>query len=176
MESIFINDLFLSQLSIDMYTQINEAFIKKADLSGKIIGRRKIEQGSVGKRTSLFPSMKNQAMIPLESKLELAYALVLEQDEDVSAYRTQALKVPYFHNRFLYPDFLIKYKSDSYAVHEVKSSIDYLQKEQLNKLENLKNIFRYLSIEFKVIDKHILADEDLLQKILFFYSRGNTRS
>lgn len=173
MELMSINELLCSQLSINVHKQIIEAFDKELDLSSKIVGRRKIEQGSVGKRTSLFPSTKNQAMIPLESKLELAYALVLEQNTDIIAYRTQALEIPHFKNKYLFPDFLIKYKNNTYAIHEVKPSISNLNKEQLKKIETLEKIFQHLNIEFSVIDDKNLADEDLLQKILFFYSRGN---
>ncbi|WP_180104100.1 TnsA endonuclease N-terminal domain-containing protein [Acinetobacter sp. YH12134] len=140
------------------------------------MGKRKIEQGSIGKRTSLFPSFKNQGMIPLESKLELAYALSLEQNKRVIAYRTQAIEIPNFNKSFLYPDFLIKYKDHTYAVHEVKPSIDHLNSDQLKKLEYLGQIFSYLKIEFNVIDKSVLANDKLVQRILFFYSRGHTQT
>ena len=43
--------------------------------------------------TFLFPSKKNVGMIPVESNLELAYAIELERDLSVVSYRTQALKI-----------------------------------------------------------------------------------
>lgn len=173
MEHIQNTTIYSSKVHADIKKQIIAAFQQKADISGKIIGKRKIEQGSIGKRTSLFPSVKNQAMISLESKLELAYALSLEQNQNVEAYRTQAIKIPHFKNRFLYPDFLIKYKDGTYAIHEVKPSIQSLSEKQLLKIKAIDNILKVININFSVIDKNVLADDELLQKILFFYSRGN---
>lgn len=173
MEHIQNTTNYSSKVHADITKQIIEAFKQEADISGKIIGKRKIEQGSIGKRTSLFPSVKNQAMIPLESKLELAYALSLEQNQNVEAYRTQAIKIPHFKNRFIFPDFLIKYKDETYAIHEVKPSIQSLNEKQLLKIKAVENILKVININFSIIDKNVLADDDLLQKILFFYSRGN---
>lgn len=175
MEYIPNSAIYFSKIHTDIEQQIIEAFKKNVDLSGKIAGKRKIEQGSIGKRTSLFPSVKNQAMIPLESKLELAYALSLEQNQNVEAYRTQAIQIPYFKNHFLYPDFLIKYKDGSFAIHEVKPSIQHLNEKELTKIQTIKNILSVMNIDFCVIDKNTLADDEFLQKILFFYSRGNTK-
>lgn len=175
MEHIQNTTIYSSKVHADIKKQIIAAFQQKADISGKIIGKRKIEQGSIGKRTSLFPSVKNQAMIPLESKLELAYALSLEQNQNVEAYRTQAVKIPHAKNRFLFPDFLIKYKDGTYAIHEVKPSIQALSEKNLLKIRDIENILKAMNIEFRVIDKNVLANDELLQKILFFYSRGNAK-
>ncbi|MEB3768105.1 TnsA endonuclease N-terminal domain-containing protein [Acinetobacter sp. MD2] len=175
MEYLENTAIYSSQIHVDVTKQIIEAFEQNADLSRKIAGKRKIEQGSIGKRTSLFPSVKNQAMIPLESKLELAYALSLEQNQNVEAYRTQAVKIPYGKNRFLFPDFVIKYKDGTYAIHEIKPSIQALNEKNLLKIQAIENILKAMNIEFRVIDKNVLADDELLQKILFFYSRGNAK-
>lgn len=58
-----------------LHQQIVDAFNKKSDLDGVLHGQRHISQGSVGKRTGLFSSYKNNGMIPYESQLELAHAI-----------------------------------------------------------------------------------------------------
>jgi hypothetical protein len=63
----------------NLHEQIELAFKRGSDIAGVLHGIRKIHQGSVGKRTSLFPSKKNAGMIPIESNLELAYAIELER-------------------------------------------------------------------------------------------------
>ena len=106
------------KLSID--EQVKFAFSSEPDIGGRFIGMRKIQQGSVNKRTSLFSSKKNGGMISLESNLELAYALELERNINVKHYRTQALKIALNEFQSVYPDFLIKYNNENIEVHEVK--------------------------------------------------------
>lgn len=93
----------------NLHEQIELAFNRGSDIAGVLRGIRKIHQGSVGKRTSLFPSKKNAGMIPVESNLELAYAIELERDLSVVSYRTQALKIQLSQCESNYPDFLVKY-------------------------------------------------------------------
>ena len=71
--------------------QIKDAFETTANISSTIHGQRRIYQGSFGRRTSLFPSQKCCGAIPLESRLELAHAIRLEQDPNITNYRSQAL-------------------------------------------------------------------------------------
>ena len=69
--------------------QIRIAFESTANVAATIHGQRKIFQGSFGRRTSLFPSEKCCGAIPLESRLELAHAISLEQDPNILNYRSQ---------------------------------------------------------------------------------------
>ncbi|WP_347017453.1 hypothetical protein [Acinetobacter seifertii] len=68
-----------------------------------------------------FLVKKNVGMIPVESNLELAYAIELERDLSVVSYRTQALKVQLSQCESNYPDFLVKYSDGRVEVHEVKA-------------------------------------------------------
>lgn len=53
------------------------------------MGVRRIHQGARGRNASLFPRCKSNGAIPLERKLELAYAAVPERSPAVLRYRTQ---------------------------------------------------------------------------------------
>src|SRR5690606_30105164 len=88
--------------------QIDFAFNQKPNIAGTLHGQRRIYQGCLERRTSLFPSRKAGGSIALESFLELAYALQLERHPDVQSFRTQALKIPIGKNQEAYPDFLIR--------------------------------------------------------------------
>jgi len=77
----------------ELLTQIAQAFQKSPNLARVLHGDRKIRQGGRGRRTALFPSMKCGGSIPLESRLELAYAVVLERSPSVQEYRTQAIRI-----------------------------------------------------------------------------------
>ena len=77
---------------------VRDAFSRQPDLAVRLHGVRKVQLGKRGQsRSSLFPSKKNAppehyaAYVPVESRLEQAYALCLERHPSVVAYRTQAI-------------------------------------------------------------------------------------
>ena len=69
----------------------------------------------------------------------------------------KGVKIPHAKNRFLFPDFLIKYKDGTYAIHEVKPSIQALSEKNLLKIQAIENILKAMNIEFRVIDKNFNA-------------------
>ena len=164
-------DSFNSQKSI--HQQIEEALIAVPNLASTLHGQRKVHQGSVGKRTALFPSYKNGGMIPLESRLELAHAIALEKDPTVEVYRTQALKIQLSFNEFIYPDFLIKKLDHSLHVHEVKPYQQFVKSKQLDRFKRLERILDNLEIEFKVIDLNNLYSQSEVNNLLYQYQRGH---
>lgn len=153
--------------------QIEDAFNSAPNLASTLHGQRKVTQGSVGKRTSLFPSYKNEGMIPLESRLELAHAIALEKDSDVEFYRTQALKIQLSFNEFIYPDFLIKKFDHSLHVHEVKPYHQFVKTKQLDRFKRLEHILDNLEIEFKVIDLNNLYSQSEVNNLLYQYQRSH---
>lgn len=90
-----------------IFEQIHCAFNQKPNIARTLHGQRRIYQGCLERRTSLFPSRKAGGSIALESKLELAYAIQLESLAVVESYRTQALSIPIGQNQNIFPDFLI---------------------------------------------------------------------
>lgn len=163
-------------LSID--EQVKLAFSSEPDIGGRFVGVRKIKQGSVNKRTSLFSSKKNGGMISLESNLELAYALELERNIKVQYYRTQAVKITLNEFQSVYPDFLIKYDNGSIEVHEVKPNKLYLRPDDIESYQQVENILDHLNINFKIIDRLdlFITNEYELLTTLYFYHRNKTLS
>ena len=133
----------------NLHEQIELAFKRGSDIAGVLHGIRKIHQGSVGKRTSLFPSKKNAGMIPIESNLELAYAIELERDLSVVSYRTQALKIQLSRSESNYPDFLVKYSDGRIEVHEVKADKLNLTEKKASISDNFCHIASSLVVYFK---------------------------
>ncbi|HDU8433423.1 TnsA endonuclease N-terminal domain-containing protein [Acinetobacter baumannii] len=164
-----------SNLAQFIWEQIEKAFHAKPNLASTLHGQRKIYQGCFGRRTALFPSTKSGGAIPLESQLELAQALCLEQSPQVKSFRTQAIKIPLSGNRFSYPDFLVQNIDGSFEIHEVKPSIRALAQEELEKFEQVSEILNQLGILFKLIDQLSLPTTKQLQNLLYLYQRGHKR-
>lgn len=158
-----------------IWEQIEKAFQAEPNLALTLHGQRRIYQGCFGRRTSLFPSTKSGGAIPLESFLELANAISLEQSSQVKSFRTQALKIPLSGNNFCYPDFLVQNIDGSFEIHEVKPSIKALTLEELQKFEQVAEIFNQMGITFKLIDQFSLPNKKQLQKLLYLYQRGHKR-
>lgn len=153
--------------------QIHSAFNQKQNIAGTLHGQRRIYQGCLGRRTSLFPSRKAGGSIALESFLELAYAVWLESHPSVESYRTQALKIPIGQNQDLYPDFLIRTIKGDFEVHEVKPTIEHLSVENLQRYERLTSILGSINIHFKLIDASTLPERKCLTQLLHLYTRGH---
>ena len=153
--------------------QIRIAFESTANVAATIHGQRKIFQGSFGRRTSLFPSEKCCGAIPLESRLELAHAISLEQDPNILNYRSQALKILLANEQYCFPDFLVQTKEGAYEVHEVKPSIASLSTDDLNRFAILSDLLHSIDITFKLIDHTDLPSETEISQLLYWYQRGH---
>lgn len=154
--------------------QVTEAFNTKPTADGVIHGLRKIILGTVGKRPTLFPSKKNGGMIALESRLEFAYALQLERDPEVKAYRTQALKIAISKAQFVYPDFLIKYQDGTIKVHEVKPDSLSINQVDFVRYNLLKLILKNSNIDFRFVDRSELPTEYESLILNFLYQNAHT--
>ncbi|ENU4057304.1 TPA: hypothetical protein PPD39_000725 [Acinetobacter baumannii] len=165
-----------SNLTQFIWEQIEKAFQAQPNLASTLHGQRKIYQGCFGRRTALFPSTKSGGAIPLESHLELAQALCLEQNTQVKSFRTQAIKIPLSGNHFSYPDFLVQNIDGSFEIHEVKPSIRALAQEEIQKFEQVSEILNQMGILFKLIDQFSLPTIKQLQNLLYLYQRGHKRN
>ncbi|MEQ1321637.1 TnsA endonuclease N-terminal domain-containing protein [Acinetobacter guillouiae] len=173
--NIFTNNAW-ENFPDSLHQQIVDAFNKKPDLDGVLHGQRHISQGSVGKRTGLFSSYKNNGMISYESQLELAHAIQLERNPSVKYYRTQALKISISHDQFLYPDFLIKYTNEEIAFHEVKPSKRFLDQEDIERYQRLKTFLAPNGISFDIVDRHELYSDAEVKVLLHYNRRSHARS
>lgn len=153
--------------------QIRTAFESTANVAATLHGQRKIYQGAFGRRTSLFPSEKCCGAIPLESRLELAHAISLEQDPNILNYRSQALKISLANKQYCFPDFLVQTKEGAYEVHEVKPSIASLSTNDLNRFAILSDLLHSIDITFKLIDHTDLPSETEISQLLYWYQRGH---
>lgn len=162
-----------TDIQINILEQIRIAFESTANVAATLHGQRKIYQGAFGRRTSLFPSQKCCGAIPLESRLELAHAISLEQNPNVINYRSQALKILLINEQYCFPDFLVKTKKGSYEVHEVKPSIASLSTDDLDRYAKLSDILNSINIKFRLIDQTELPKETEIPQLLYWYQRGH---
>ena len=162
-----------TDIQTNILKQIRIAFESTANVAATLHGQRKIHQGAFGRRTSLFPSEKCCGAIPLESRLELAHALSLEQDPNILNYRSQALKILLLNEQYCFPDFLVQTKQGNYEVHEVKPSVASLSIDDLNRFAILSDLLHSIDIIFKIIDHTDLPNESEISQLLYWYQRGH---
>lgn len=148
-----------TDIQTSILEQIRIAFESNANVAATLHGQRKIYQGAFGRRTSLFPSEKCCGAIPLESRLELAHAISLEQDPNILNYRSQALKILLINEQYCFPDFLVQTKNGNYEIHEVKPSIASLSTDDLNRFAILSDLLHSIDIIFRLIDHRDLPSE-----------------
>lgn len=152
-------------------TQIEIAFQNLPDLDGTIHGVRKIRQGKQGSRSSLFFSIKNDAFIPVESRLERLYCYTLEKNPSVIKYRSQAIAVPY-GKHYLYPDFLTLHTNQSVCIREIKSACFADSEKNLTKGQYLQSVFKKEGVDFRVVTDKDLIDGHEKENLIMTYDRG----
>ncbi|MHB1115580.1 PDDEXK family nuclease [Sideroxydans sp.] len=143
-----------------LFEQVDLAFSKEPTLSGVIDGCREIKLGKRGGgRASYFPSKKNAksglpaVAIPVESRAESAFALELERNPSVQAFRTQALALDIpGSNHPIYPDFLYVDTGGRLHVREVKANKEYLSSEFRERIEVITGILHKEGISYAVVD------------------------
>lgn len=166
----------IKAVNVDLHTQIIQAFQKQPNLARILHGDRKIRQGGRGRRTSLFPSSKCGGSIALESRLELAYAVVLERSPTVQEYRTQAVRICLPSGRFAYPDFLIRTTSGRIEAHEVKPSIEHLPRADAERFAVMRRVLGQAGVGFQLIDMQSLPSPQALDELLQRYARGHMQA
>jgi hypothetical protein len=159
--------------SLHLLHQIQAAFKLAPNLAGAIHGARRVREGQRGKSTTVFPSRKVGGTATLESRLELAYALALEQNPDVIQYRTNAIKIQLDEKHYVVPDFTIKNSHGFYEVHEVKASILNLSEREQLRYERVEKILASNQIFFRIIDQPQLTNREQTDRLLHLYSRGH---
>ncbi|UXY17203.1 hypothetical protein N8I74_09405 [Chitiniphilus purpureus] len=153
--------------------QIDAAFRHPPSVANTLHGVRRIHQGARGRSTSLFPSRKSGGAIPLESKLELAYAVLLERSPVVLRYRTQAVHIPLPAGQSAFPDFLVELVAGGFEVHEVKPSIAHLSRAYLDRCELISSVLQPAQVAFRLVDAMQLPNRKHLEWLLQRYVRGH---
>ncbi len=158
-------------LNQNLLGKFEDAFQKQSHVSSKFIGERRVKS-RIGSRVSLFPSVKNQGLICLESNLELAHAIALERNEDILQYRTQAVQIFINDRQFIIPDFIIK-TLNGYEVHEIKPNLKTLSEKNITRFKLAKNILNSYSIKFKTFDRTTLLSKQEYLFLSISYQRAN---
>lgn len=156
--------------------QIDAAFRHPPTVANTLHGVRRIHQGARGRSTSLFPSRKSGGAIPLESKLELAYAVVLERSPVVQRYRTQAVHIPLPAGQSAFPDFLVELMEGGFELHEVKPSIAHLSRAYLDRCELISSVLQPAQVPFRLVDTAQLPNRKHLEWLLQRYVRGHLQA
>lgn len=132
-----------------LYEILADIFNTPAD-RGVHQGERKISKGRAGTGINFFPSLKNMAVMPCESKLERDSCLELEFNKSVLSYRVQPFTIQISANEKYTPDCVQLDNLGGYSVREVKVS-SKLKDEILSKrLTRIRNIFVNIGIGFEV--------------------------
>ena len=158
-------------LNRNLLEKIEDAFQKQTHVSSKFIGERRIKSRR-GSRVSLFPSIKNQGLICLESNLELAHAISLERDEDILQYRTQAVQIFINNQHFIIPDFIIK-TANGFEIHEVKPNLKTISERHISRFNLVEEILSNYNIKFRIYDQNNLLSKQDSLFLKISYQRAN---
>lgn len=158
-------------LNRNLLEKIEDAFQKQTHVSSKFIGERRIKSRR-GSRVSLFPSVKNQGLICLESNLELAHAISLERDEDILQYRTQAVQIFINNQHFIIPDFIIK-TANGFEIHEVKPNLKTISERHISRFNLVEEILSNYNIKFRIYDQNNLLSKQDSLFLKISYQRAN---
>lgn len=158
------------QLREEFLKGVRHAFSRTPDLAVRLHGGRIVRLGKRGgSRSSLFPSKKNATTshvavyMPVESRLEQAYALCLERHPSVVAYRTQAISIKTPGGRAHWPDFLILDDQGRVFVREVKHSKNFLTDDYRSKVEWVDTFLSRVGVDYALVDRDELPSDLVLQ-------------
>lgn len=140
--------------------QVDLAFSSQPTVSGVLQGRREVKLGKRGcGRASYFPSKKNAmaglpaVAIPVESRAESMFALELERNPLVRAFRSQAIELMLpGATSPVFPDFLYVDIYGRLHVREVKADKEYLSSEFRERIEIITGILHKEGISYAVVD------------------------
>ena len=158
-------------LNQNLLGKFEDAFKKQTHVSSKFIGERTIKSRK-GSRVSLFPSIKKQGLICLESNWELAHAISLERNEDILQYRTQAVQIFITDQHFIIPDFIIK-TPNGFEVHEIKPNLKTISAKNITRFNLAENVLNSSSIKFKTFDYTCLLSKQDCLFLSISYQRAN---
>ncbi|MEB8432591.1 Tn7 transposase TnsA N-terminal domain-containing protein [Cocleimonas sp. KMM 6892] len=141
------------------YESLNKSLhesLSSIPINGVLQGKRKLTKGLSGKRVVFFPSKKNKALMPCESRLEADNCLDLEFDTSVISYRTQPFTIDLSRKQSYTPDSIHLDKLGNLVAREVKFS-GALEKEELrDRLDYLRNLFSKQNITFQILTEKSL--------------------
>ncbi|WP_265583794.1 hypothetical protein [Chitinimonas koreensis] len=109
----------------------------------------------------------------MESKLELAYAVVLERSPAVLRYRTQAVHIALPAGQSAFPDVLVELVTGGFELHEVKPSITHLSRAYLDRCELISSVLHPAQVPFRLVDATQLPSRKHLEWLLQRYVRGH---
>lgn len=145
--------MYISQFSL---THTLHESLKTTPLKGVLQGCRKLTKGRSGKRIVFFPSRKNDALMPCESRLEADNCLDLEFDKSVELYRTQPFTINLGGNESYTPDSIHINNLGSIIVREVKFSGALQNKKLIDRLARIRSILDQEGFSFHVLtEKHL---------------------
>jgi hypothetical protein len=141
-----------------LLNQINEALDFSRAQKGVLQGARKLSKGLRGKRVVFFQSVKNNALMPCESRLESANCLYLEFNKNAPKYRTQPFKMRLHGGRHYTPDAIFIDKAGVPVIQEVKFSGALNCPNVLSLHRKVRDICNNIGVNF-----HVITEKTLLQ-------------
>ncbi|WP_223789933.1 Tn7 transposase TnsA N-terminal domain-containing protein [Marinicella meishanensis] len=125
-------------------------------IEGMQYGNRKIWKGLPNKNTVLFPSVKNQSLMPCESKLEAEHCLAIEFEKTTLSYRTQPLTLRLNRKQSYTPDVVMADENGEYTFREVKFSGSLESRKLNDRLTKITSIFATAGFRFEVVTEKVL--------------------
>lgn len=145
-----------TQTCSESLTKTIHESLRSNPVKGILQGERKLTKGRSGKRIVFFPSKKNNALMPCESRLEADNCLDLEFDRDVSFYRTQPFTIDLGNNETYTPDSIHQNKLGTIIIREVKFSGTLSNETLVKRLQKIENILSIEGFQFEILTEKTL--------------------
>lgn len=158
-----------SSKQLMLLDQIQEALAFPTPKNGVLQGARKLRKGLPGKRVVFFHSVKNNALMPTESRLESANCLHLEFSQITQKYRTQPFKMSLHAGATYTPDFVYLDKKGIPTIQEVKFSGALCDPKVLSLHRKVRDICHRNNVNFHVVTEKPLTLEPIFYNLNYIY-------
>lgn len=169
----FKERLIMSKSNIAISTPLLRKDLEKSlntsPIKGVAQGTRNIRKGMSGKRVVFFPSVKNKALMPCESRLEADNCLELEFNDSVLCYQTQPFTFNLGGRNSYTPDTLHKTINGDLVVREVKFSGSLEDPLLINRLQNISNALSADNVSFEIQTEQQLQIEPSISNYKLLY-------
>ncbi|MBU2812717.1 hypothetical protein HF669_15490 [Acidithiobacillus thiooxidans] len=159
----------ITNIKRDLRPALQKIFGSEAPPSGVLHGVRKLRKGLPGKKIIFFPSLKNNGLIPCESRLEAAFCLFLERDRAIQRYRSQPVTIDFGPKGKYTSDFAFLRTDDAIELREIKFSGAMKDPNIINLYSMIKDALDHLNIGFSVETEEMIYQAPRLGNLKYLY-------
>ncbi|THK41194.1 hypothetical protein E8Q33_08720 [Methylophaga sp. SB9B] len=147
-------------------SQIKELLSNQRAKLGVIQGVRPFKKGATGKCISFFWSIKNgKHLMPCESRLEAAHALMMEFENDIKSYFLQPLTIKFKDGGRYTPDAMVIHTDGRITFREVKPAAHLDSENVMDLMDRAYTFFNHEGFQHEIrTDENISLEHTHLDR------------